>query len=432
MTLHRPVLRLFLAVLLVTIPVHAEQVQFRRAVELALQHSGVMALAAADQARAYQGYMEARNGFIPNLVLGSGLGYSYGYPMSIEGAAPTIFNVNTQSFLINPAQRAFMKAAKIDWMAASTSKEDKRAQVILDTSLTWAELDKVLSQIKLVQQQQDAANRQTDIATQRMQAGVDSEVELKKAQLAAARVRMRVAELSSNANVLREHLAQLTGLPAAGLETDTESLPQLPAPPDDPNLAQRVANSSPIVHSAEQQADAKEERARGEHKQLWPALDFAGSYGMFAKFNNYQDFFLKFQRHNFTIGAGIRFPVFNFAQKAHAAAADADALAARKQAQAVKEQVSTDTMKLQGAVRQLAAARDVAKLEYDLAKADTQATNVKAQSGEANPKDQQTAQINEIGRYEAYLDANFEYVKAQLQLLKQAGDIASWAGFPKQ
>jgi outer membrane protein TolC len=428
---HRPVLRLFFALLLISLPLRAEQLQFRRAVDLALQHSGVMAMAAADQARAYQGYMEAKNAFIPNLVLGSGLGYSYGYPMSIEGSAPTIFNANTQSFLINPAQRAFMKAARIDWMASSTSKEDKRAQVILDTALTWSELDKVLAQIKLVQQQQDEATHQQDIVSQRVQAGVDSEVELKKAQLASARVRMRLAELSSTANVLREHLSQLTGLPAAGLETDSESLPQLPTPPDDPNLAQRVASESAIVRSAEQQADAKAERARGEHKQMYPALDFAGSYGLFAKFNNYQDFFKKFQRNNFTIGAGIRLPIFNFAQKAHAAAADADALAARKQAQALKEQVSTDTMKLQGAVRQLAAARDVAKLEYDLAKAGTEATNIKVQSGQGTIRDQQTARIDEIGRYESYLDANFEYLKAQLTLMKQSGDLAAWAGAGK-
>jgi outer membrane protein TolC len=431
MTSHRAVLRLLSALLLFSLPLSAEPVEFRRAVELALKHSGVMAMAAADQARAWQGYMESRNVFIPNLVLGSGLGYSYGYPMSIEGSAPTVFNVNTQSLLINPAQKSFMKAAKIDWMAATTSKEDKRAQVILDTALTWAELDKVLSQMKLVQQQQEAAGKQEDVTSQRVQAGVESEVELKKAQLASARVRMRVAELSTTANVLREHLAQLTGLPAAGLETASDSMPQLPAPPDDPNLAQRVASQSAVVRSAEQQAQAKEERARGEHKQLYPALDFAGSYGMFAKFNNYEDFFKKFQRNNFTIGAGIRLPIFNFAQKAHAAAADAEALVARKQAQAVKEQVSTDTMKLQGAVRQLAAARDVARLEYDLAKADTEATNVKVQAGQGTIRDQQGARISEIGRQEAYLDATFEYIKAQLSLMKQSGDLADWAGAGK-
>jgi outer membrane protein TolC len=97
----------------------------------------------------------------------------------------------------------------------------------------------------------------------------------------------------------------------------------------------------------------------------------------------------------------------------------------------VKEQVSTDTMKLQGAVRQLAAARDVAKLEYDLAHADAEATNAKVQSGQGSPKDQQTAQINELGQQQAYLDANFEYIKAQLTLMKQAGQLADWAGAGK-
>src|SRR5436853_6679614 len=67
---------------------------FPRAVELAVQHSTAMAGAAADQARAYQGYLEARNMFIPQLVVGSGMAYTHGFPMSIEGSAPSVLNVN--------------------------------------------------------------------------------------------------------------------------------------------------------------------------------------------------------------------------------------------------------------------------------------------------------------------------------------------------
>ena len=427
MTSHRRCLSVPFLVVALLGSAAAQQLPFRHAIELALKHSGLMAIAAADQVRARQGYLEARNGFIPNLVVGSGLGYSYGYPMSIEGAAPTIFNVNTQSFLVNFAQRSFVKAARIDWMATNISSEDKRSQVILDAALTWTELDKVLSELKLLRDQQQNAARQEDITAQRVAAGVETAVELTRAKLATARVRMKAAELASTADVLRSHLGFLTGLPADTLETDPESLPTLPAPPNDPGLAARAVSQSPAVRLADEAARAKDERARAEHQQLYPSLDFAGSYGLFAKFNNYDQFFKKFQSNNFTIGAGIRFPIFNSSQKARAAGADADALVAHKQAEAVRNQVSTDVLKLQGAVRQLSAARDVARLEYDLARSATEAASVRVQSGQANLREEQAARLDEADRYSAFLDASFELQKAQLRLLHQAGQLEAWA-----
>ena len=59
--------------------------------------------------------------FLPQLVVGSGLGKSFGYPMSIEGAAPSVFQVNYQSFLYNPAQSEFIRSAKEAWLASAST-----------------------------------------------------------------------------------------------------------------------------------------------------------------------------------------------------------------------------------------------------------------------------------------------------------------------
>src|SRR5438067_4427435 len=106
----------------------AAPLPFRRAIELAAQHSGAIAIAAADQQKAYETYLETRNMFLPQVVVGSGLGYSAGFPLSLEGAAPSVFNATTQQFLINPAQRAFIRSAKAQWNASALSKEDQRRQ----------------------------------------------------------------------------------------------------------------------------------------------------------------------------------------------------------------------------------------------------------------------------------------------------------------
>src|SRR5262245_31571394 len=83
--------------------VHGQAGTFEPALELAMQRGGTMAIAAADQIRARQSYLEARNAFVPMVNLGSGLAASYGFPLSLEGSAPAVIRVTTQSNLYNPA-----------------------------------------------------------------------------------------------------------------------------------------------------------------------------------------------------------------------------------------------------------------------------------------------------------------------------------------
>src|SRR5437588_10839151 len=81
-----------------------EPVTFQRAIELALKHSTAIAIADLDQRRAERGYAEARAAYTPQVNIGAGLGYSYGFPLSLEGAAPTLFNFTSQQALWNPTQ----------------------------------------------------------------------------------------------------------------------------------------------------------------------------------------------------------------------------------------------------------------------------------------------------------------------------------------
>jgi hypothetical protein len=93
----------------------------------------------------------------------------------------------------------------------------------------------------------------------------------------------------------------------------------------------------------------------------------------------------------------------------------------------VKQQVSTDTLKLQRSVEQLAAARDVADLEHQLAQADIEAARAKIENGQATLKDEQNARVAEHQRYTALLSSSFDLDKVQVQLLRQIGSLEKWA-----
>lgn len=406
-----------------------QPVTLKMAVELALKHSTGLAIAQADEKKAERGVAENKYMFMPQITVGSGLGYSAGFPLSLENLAPSLVNVNSSAYVVNMAQKKFVEASRHELAAMTKMADERRAQVVFDAALTYSQLDSLESSMNSLRQEQQSASRIQTVAQARTQAGVDSPVELTKAKLALARVRLSMEESQGQAALLRARLSQLTGLPANQIETVSDSIPALPVPVDAREFLPRVVEFSRDLQVANEQAAAKESAAQGEHRQKWPAMDYALQYAALARYNNYDVYFRRdqFQRHNITAGVVIRFPIFNAAQDARAEAADYEALKARKQAEEVKAQVTSEAMKLHQSVRQLAAARDVAQLEYQLSTSDVQTVQARMDVGQATVRDQENAHLAERQKFSAYMQANFELEKALMQLLLSTGEIEGWA-----
>jgi outer membrane protein TolC len=437
-----------LAVVLIPSLLAAEPVSLKRVVELALSHATGAAIAAADEAHASASYRELRDNYIPQVSTGAGLGYSYGFPLGLEGSAPSLFNVNTQSALFNPALHDNMRAAKAESAVASLKTKDQRSQIIQDVALSYAELSKWELRSARLQEIQSAANKIQAAVAERVKEGVDSEVEGDRARLSAARVRLRITEARGAADVLREHLSKLTGLPAASIQTDPDSIPVAPAlpPADDAgkDAAKDAAASNPFVQAAVEHARAQYLRAQGEHRSFWPTIDFAAQYALLSRFNNYQNYYIpsrpcttslgeflcvasSFQQNNATVGVNIRFPLFNVAQRSRAQEADADAVKATKQAEAARNQVSEETLRLQRSVEQMQAAREVAQLEYEIAQKNLLAVQTRMDAGTATLHDLDDANSQASERFITLQDVTFELERSQLGLLRSTGDLEHWA-----
>ena len=193
------------------------------------------------------------------------------------------------------------------------------------------------------------------------------------------------------------------------------------------DLSGRAVAASPAIQFADQHALAESMRASAEHRALLPSLDFAAQYARLAKFNNYDQFYKKFQADNATIGVAVRFPLFNASQRARARAADADSLKAQKQAEASRNLVQEETLKLQRAAEQLSAAREVAQLEYQLAQSSLDAAQIKADAKIGTLHELADARMQANERYLAFQDADFEYQRVRLNLVRATGDLENWA-----
>jgi len=430
----RYLLLMLLSIFLTILPaLAAEPVPLKRIVELALSHSTTTAEADAAAQRAYAAYHESRNQYLPALMVGSGLGWTYGYPLSLEGSAPSIINTTAQSSLINAALRDFVRQARTEYQASTVERKDQREQVIQDAAVSYAELSKWEALQAHLSDDYAAALKMEQYVNERIQEGVDSPVARTQARLSTARVYLHLSQAQGSIDVLRSHLSQLTGLPASEISTIPESIPALPEVKQDDNLAAKAVETSPAIQVASLHSTALSFAARGEHRSMWPTFDFAAQYALLATFNHYQRFFQpgSFQTNNASVGVVIRFPFFNPAQRARAQAADADALQATKKVEATKHEVGEHALELQRSVEQLAAAQDVAKLEYELAKSDLSAFEIRLDAGTATLHDADQARTQAQERYNALQDANFQLERARILLLRATGDLASWAGVGK-
>ena len=168
-------------------------------------------------------------------------------------------------------------------------------------------------------------------------------------------------------------------------------------------------------------------RLRGERGSRWPTFSITGQYNVLAKFNNYDDFFNKFVRNNFVAGVQIRIPIFAARTSAGVAAAQANLAAAEMAVEAKRGEVSLDVRHRTRQGRETETAREVARLELELAQQSLGVLQAQFNQGRASLRDLEAAQLEQNDKWLAFLDADFARQQAQLELMRATGQVAQLA-----
>lgn len=406
------------------------QISLTSAVDLALKSNPRVRMAEADVAKSVAVLAQAKDAYIPSVTAGSGLGYSYGYPLG----QPSVVNTTVQSAILNWSQRDYIRAARDGMQAAAFSLQAARADVEQDTVLAFITLDRDLQREQALGDELNQADQLVSITSDRLNAGVDNAMDLTQARLTAAQIRLARLHAEDDTAVDRIKLAHLMGLPAEGLTTVAGSVPLLTAPA--PNAPPLALPDSPTVQAAFANAHAKQEIAWGDRKKLYhPDVYLAGQYSLFAKFNNYQVYFPPgtFRYNNAGIGVQVSWPIFDRSRKDHAAETAADALHARAEADLARLNEQDGHAQLARSTAELAAKAEVATLEQQLAqqqldviRTQLQASAATTGSPQRTPRDQANAAIDERRKFVDLIDARFQLQQAQVQLLHAQGTLDPW------
>ncbi|MGI8769810.1 MAG: TolC family protein [Acidobacteriaceae bacterium] len=409
-------------------PVSA-QISFSTAVDLAVRNSHEIKMATSDVNRALAGLEESRDAYLPSFTLGSSVGYSYGFPVG----QPTLFNGSAQSLLLSFSQSDYVRSARAGLLGAQDSLKDTRQKIIAEAALDYLELDTDQQQLDALAQQHTYGERLIAIEQERLAGGFSSAMDLTRAQLTAAQLELRQIHLRGHAEVLKARLGNLTGLPVEDIATESQTLPQPPDFASGQRLLDQARNNNFGIQAADAAAQSKFFVSFGDKRQiLHPQVGFGLQYSRYAKFNNYAQYYTRFQHNNFEIGLDIKVPVLDAVARAKARGSAADAVHAQEQANMFRQQLSEQTLELEKSLDELTAQQKVARLQSDLARETLESVTTQLQTSSSSgatltPKDEELAKIEERQRYTEMLDANFQLIQAQLNLLRSVGGIEDWA-----
>ncbi|WP_348266595.1 TolC family protein [Edaphobacter paludis] len=404
------------------------QISFTSALDLALKNSPSVLMAQANVDKARAALSQSHDVYIPSVAGGSGLGYSYGFPVG----QPSVFNFTMQSLVFNFSQGDYIRASRFALNAAELALKDAQQAVTEDVAVTYVSLDRDSQRQKALSEQADDANRLIDIIQQRLDAGEDTPIDLTGAQLSAAQIKLAKLRSDDEAENDQAHLARLIGVPAQGLSVVSGSIPPFTAPPVD--ASNTALPGSPAVASAYATAKAKRQIADGDAHYLWrPQIAFAAQYNRYAKFNNYDLYYSHFQHNNFGVGVEITLPIFDMGHRAKALESAADAAHAEHEADLARDQFLEGRQKMRHATSELTAQAEVATLDQQLAQQQLDIMLVQLKSGSGNPsapqmtpKDEQKSRIAEREKFLTVLDTNFEMRKAEINLLRETGQLEDW------
>jgi outer membrane protein len=396
----------------------------KEAIQLALQNNGQIAAARLSANVAERQTGLSRSAFRPNLFTGSGAAYTNGFPSSVSGAAPSVFNLNYVQTIFNPPLKGKLHAVEDDTRAQRVAVDGVRDGVIVQVASDYLELGEVRDSLQLLQQEMQSAEKVLDVTQQRVQAGLELPIDETRAELTRAQIEERVVSLDGREDVLEEDLRTATGIP----ETQPIVLASAKLPPEtDMTTGQLLTLAlahSPTLREAEIESEARLANLKGQRGGYWPTVDLVGQYMVLSKINNYDQYFRSFQRNNLNVGVQVQIPIFGSSTSAQVALADSQYQEAQTELGNQRHALEIEVRQEARQNREQDAALEVARLELKLAQQNLDLVQAQFNQGRATLAAVEQAHLDENEKWMNFLQVSFQGQKAQLQLMRTTGQLS--------
>jgi len=414
---------LLLACTFLSAEVH--NLSLRQAATRALAQNPDVLMARLDEQKAALQIRIARDPFIPKVYAGSGLAYSYGFPMSIEGSAPSVVQARAVSSVYNRSKTYALAQSKEQARGMGFVTQTRGEDAVLRTIELWLDAEHAARSAEAAAAQVEAARKLEVIARNRVEGGAELPIEVRKAVLETAKAAQRAQSFQADRELLEATLANVLGYEPGDRVRPVPGERALPEVPQNEAAARAEAwKQSKELRKLESDLMATELQTRSARATRLPTLDLVAQYGLFARFNNYDEYFNRFQRNNAQLGVSITVPLFlGAAAQAQATQAALQTARLRTEIQAARNRVALGVDEDFLLLRRAQTALEVSRLDLDVARESLSVLLKRHEMGEGSLADVEAARRLESEKWIAWLGAQHQIERARFALLHRTGAL---------
>jgi outer membrane protein len=399
----------------------------QEAVRLALLRSPEVLLAESQAVRTREAVRETQSLNRPQVYTGTGLAYNNGYPLSMEGAAPSIFQVSASQALFSKKNSNLIREAEESGKAGRFGVESARNELALRTARVYYQLHQLRKMVELASARLDGTQKQQKQIEALLAAERLRPVELTLSRTATLSAGQQLLVAREQSKLAETEIRQLTGLSeGVSIRTSEPQIENSIFSLQIETLYAQALEGTPEISQSEATIRAKEFHVEAEKGENLPKAELVGQYALFSRTNNYADYFNRFSRNNFLLGLSLQIPVFNgFRTSSRVAQSKQEVSEARYRLEGMKSDLKLTIERCLSALRIARGASEFAHSDAEAAREMVHVNETLLEGGRITPRDMEESRLLLHQKELALLETEQTVFQGKLDLLRAVGRITS-------
>jgi outer membrane protein TolC len=405
-------------------PAEIRPLTLQEAVRMTLSRAPEVLVAEAQAIRAKEALRENRALNRPRIFSGTGLAYNNGFPLSIEGSAPSIIHIYANQAIFSKNNANLIREAEESRKAGQVEADSVRNEMAMRTATVYYELYQDRRIVEIAAQRLASAQKQQTLSEALLEAGRIKPVEATFIRTAVLSARQQLMVAREQASLAEKELHELTGLPSAvGIATAEPKINSPVLELEEEAFYQRALKTSPGILKAESAVRAKEFQIEAERGNYLPKLEVVGQYALFSRSNNFEDYFSRFVRNNFLVGLSIQVPIYNGGISPRVAQKRLEASEARYNLDRMKSSLKLDIQRGFGELRIAKGVVELGQSDLEAAREMLKTSEALIEAGRIGPKDLEDSRAQLQQKELSLMEADHALFLRKLELLRSSGSI---------
>jgi outer membrane protein TolC len=396
----------------------------REAVDAALQQNPDVILARLDQQKARYQVTIAKDPFVPKVFAGSGAAYTYGYPNSIDGNAPSIVQVKTIMSIYNRPQSFQVAQANEGLRATAIEVSRRQDEVVYRVASLYLDAEQASRSLGQAQHQLESLGRVKELVDARIAEGRELSIESTRAKVASAKAKQHVDGLALDLLNAETSLALVLGMgPEDRVKAAVAERAPLASTLSEEQAIEAALENSKELKRLESDMQVKNLEVKHYESMRYPKVDLVAQYSLFSKYA-FQNYFQKFQRNNAQLGASIEIPILTGrGPRAYISQAQTDLTKIKAEFARTRTRIAANLRRAYLEMKRSEGARDVARAELDLAREQLTLDLAQMDEGRAPLAKVEASRAAENEKWLALYESQYAAERARLDVLRQTGTL---------